>query len=176
MPSALGTVVSMATTSDPAARLGEVRSDAGLPVRSAEIARIAGRGRFLIGHVLVLAVAASMVELGRWQWHVAHARHGAIQNYAYAFQWWIFAVFGIAMWIRIMRDKAAHERDQRPGAAGTGDRRTPEAPAGYRAYAMPQSAGITADQRDDVLAEYNDYLARYGQPPPANEPATGVQP
>jgi DNA-binding transcriptional regulator of glucitol operon len=68
--------------------------------------------RWLALHAAVLAAGVAMVLLGRWQWHVAHARHGAIQNYAYAFQWWAFTAFALAMWIRVMRD-ASHGRAAR---------------------------------------------------------------
>src|SRR4029450_5696222 len=38
--------------------------------------------RWLALHVLVVAAGVTMVLLGRWQWHVAHVHHGAVQNYA----------------------------------------------------------------------------------------------
>ena len=66
--------------------------------------------RWLALHVVVLAAGVTMVLLGRWQWHVAHVRHGDIQNYAYAFQWWAFTGFALAMWVRVMRD-ATRGRD-----------------------------------------------------------------
>ena len=62
-------------------------------------------------HVVVLAVVAGMLRLGLWQWHRAESSSGGLQNYAYAFQWPVFAAFGIFLWIRTL-----HEETRRTGS------------------------------------------------------------
>ena len=53
-------------------------------------------------HVAVLLAVLGMLRLGLWQWNRAESRTGGIQNYAYAFQWPLFAVFAIVLWVRTM--------------------------------------------------------------------------
>lgn len=72
--------------------------------------------KWLALHVFVFAAVLVMLRLGLWQWHRAQSASGGIQNYAYAFQWPLFAVFALVLWVRTM-----HEDLQRDGAP------TPEA-------------------------------------------------
>ena len=69
-------------------------------------------------HVTVLLVVAGMLRLGLWQWHRAESGSGGLQNYAYAFQWPVFAVFGLVLWIRTLVEESRREptdaTDQRP--------------------------------------------------------------
>ncbi len=135
--------------------------------------------RWLALHAVVLASAVTMVLLGRWQWHVAHVRHGDVQNYAYAFQWWAFTVFALLMWLRVLRD-AVPRTLAAPAATGegpaaevaipeatgpeaTGPEATVSEPAAsepqtvaYRRYVMPRAR---PDTDDPELGAYNDYLA-----------------
>jgi hypothetical protein len=65
---------------------------------------------------LVLAVLV-MLRLGLWQWHRAESASGGIQNYAYAFQWPIFAVLAIVLWVKtlqieVRRDPNSPEDDR----------------------------------------------------------------
>ena len=56
----------------------------------------------MVGHVLVVVAVVSCALLGQWQWHRAEFTH-SIQNYAYALQWPLFAVFFLFMWWRMLR-------------------------------------------------------------------------
>jgi DNA-binding transcriptional regulator of glucitol operon len=56
-------------------------------------------------HLVVFAIAFGMLRLGLWQWHRAHSGHGGIQTYAYAFQWPIFVVFGLVLWVRTLQEE-----------------------------------------------------------------------
>jgi len=56
-------------------------------------------------HLFVAATVYGMLRLGLWQWHRANSTSGGIQNYAYAFQWPLFAVFGIVLWVKTMQDE-----------------------------------------------------------------------
>jgi DNA-binding transcriptional regulator of glucitol operon len=109
--------------------------------------------RWLALHVVVLAAGVTMVLLGRWQWHVAHVRHGDIQNYAYAFQWWAFTGFTLAMWIRVMHDAM---RGRATNVAAAEPAPTADEPVAYRHYVVPSNRPATADPE---LAAYNRYLA-----------------
>ena len=72
--------------------------------------------RWWLLHIVVLAIVAGMLRLGLWQWHRAVSGNGGMQNYAYAFQWPLFAVFGIVLWIRTLV-----EESRRDGTATAGD-------------------------------------------------------
>ena len=70
--------------------------------------------RWWLLHAVVLLVAFGMLRLGLWQWHRAHAGNGGLQNYAYAFQWPVFAAFGLFLWVRTMHEeirRAAHPEE-----------------------------------------------------------------
>lgn len=123
--------------------------------------------RWLALHVVVLAACVGMVLLGRWQWRVAHVHHGSIQNYAYAFQWWIFSAFAIFMWLRVIRDavpKASGPADDAGLTSVAADEATPatsEPPeVAYRRYVMPSSTTSPPVAVDAEHAAYNAYLAR----------------
>src|SRR3954463_2248385 len=60
-----------------------------------------------------------MLRLGLWQWHRANSSSGGIQNYAYAFQWPLFAVFGIVLWVKTMIEEVRRPADV-PRAVGPG--------------------------------------------------------
>jgi hypothetical protein len=71
-------------------------------------------------HLFVAAAVYGMLRLGLWQWHRANSTSGGIQNYAYAFQWPLFAVFGIVLWIKTLQEElrrpaGAERRDPRSG-------------------------------------------------------------
>jgi DNA-binding transcriptional regulator of glucitol operon len=132
--------------------------------------------RWLVLHVVVLTACATMVLLGRWQWRVAHDHHGAVQNYAYALQWWAFTAFALFMWLRVIRDAAPPTAaDQTNAAEVTADHPDPNHPATsdgaapiaatpaevpYRRYVMPSSASQPPVAADAEHAAYNAYLAR----------------
>jgi hypothetical protein len=122
--------------------------------------RFALRPGWFALHVLAVALAVTMVLLGRWQLHVSESKGFDIQNFGYSIQWWLFAACTLALWGRILRDQARRERP----AGGPADAVTEPAPAPtaaepvtYRRYVMP----TTSTERDDdpVHSAYNDYLA-----------------
>ena len=70
-------------------------------------------------HIGVLIAVLVMLRLGLWQWHRAESSSGGIQNYAYAFQWPLFAVLAIVLWFKtlqeeVRRDPEASDADHRP--------------------------------------------------------------
>jgi hypothetical protein len=82
--------------------------------------------RWWLLHVTVLLVVAGMLRLGLWQWHRAESGNGGLQNYAYAFQWPVFAVFGMVLWIRTLVEEGRREANGETGERAP--RVTPDAP------------------------------------------------
>ena len=127
----------------------------GYPVRRF---RFALHPRWVMLHVLCLALIVTMVLLGRWQLIVSDEKHFALQNFGYAIQWWLFSLFVAFMWTRLMRDRlrreAAHPEASAPEAVA------PEPPPVYRRYVMPSLQSQPAPSGDPALEAYNEYLAK----------------
>ena len=100
------------------------------------------RPRWLLLHVAVLALAIGMLLLGEWQWERA-SDSGRVQNYAYAAQWLLFAVFTVVAYVKLARDEVRGPADEQ------------EAPSD-----LPMRSQPAADPEpdDDELAAYNAYL------------------
>ena len=132
--------------------------------------------RWLLGHLIVLAIAVAMTLLGRWQLDVSDSKHFDWQNFGYALQWWAFTVFGLFMWVRIMQHHVKPPEQKtvstglvlasRGGVARLGsvelavpDTAPGEEPVVYRGYVMPQVADGQLRGEDDPFHDsYNDYL------------------
>jgi DNA-binding transcriptional regulator of glucitol operon len=109
----------------------------------------------------VVAAVLVMLRLGLWQWHRANSPSGGIQNYAYAGQWPLFAVFAIVLWIRTIVEDSRRE----PGAPPTSPSRpmpTSDAPIEHYPGLI---VGLTAPEplaspdQDPELAAWNARLA-----------------
>jgi hypothetical protein len=121
--------------------------------------------KWVFGHVVVLVLAVVFCRLGWWQYSRFRITHGDLQNLSYAVQWPVFAAFGVAMWVRILRDAVRPPELQRrasrpkllpaesaapaPAAGGAGT------PGGTVGPAAPAED----DEPDDAHAAYNRYLA-----------------
>jgi hypothetical protein len=117
-------------------------------------------------HLFVLVTVLAFLRLGLWQWHRANSPSGGIQNYAYAFQWPLFAGFGLVLWWRTLRIEVAGEADE----TGT----APRPLSRFAAPPLPEPdiehrdgvrIGITTaaqpiDETDDEVNTYNAYLAK----------------
>jgi len=94
----------------------------------------------------VLSLALLFCRLGWWQWDRARSATGGVQNIIYALQWPSFAVFGLVMWWKTVRDevhpaaRSAVRRDQPP----------------------PVYTARPDEPEDEELAAYNRYLAWLG--------------
>jgi DNA-binding transcriptional regulator of glucitol operon len=101
-------------------------------------------------HVLAIVLVTTFLGFGWWQFQRAEA--GNMRSWGYTFEWPLFAVFVIVMWIKMMYDEVhADENDEADdGAAAPGS----SAPV----------AVVTEDAQngedDPELAAYNRYLAR----------------
>lgn len=74
------------------------------PGSVAAVRALLTRPKWLVLHALVLAVAAGMLWLGGWQWGRA-SDGGRVQNYAYAGQWLLFALFTVVAYAKLARDE-----------------------------------------------------------------------
>jgi hypothetical protein len=90
-------------------------------------------------HLFVVVLVLVFLRLGLWQWHRAQSPSGGIQNYAYAFQWPLFAVFGLVLWWKTLKIAVAGEADE-----------TGEAPRPLTRFAAPPLPEITIEHRDGV--------------------------
>ena len=98
-------------------------------------------------HALAIVLCASFLGFGWWQYDRAQA--GNDRSWAYTFEWPIFAIFVIVMWIKMIQD-------ERNGVK-------PEAP---EVIEEPAEAEVKREiirlqeEEDPALAAYNRYLAR----------------
>lgn len=113
-------------------------------------------------HGLVAIAVAVQLRLGLWQWDRAISPTGALQNYAYAFQWPLFAAFTVVLWWKTLRDEVrraagqpVHSEVRRPMPASPVEI---EEQAGIRRGIVTQMPPVDAD--DEEVAVYNAYLAR----------------
>jgi hypothetical protein len=111
-------------------------------------------------HLFVAGAVYGMLRLGLWQWHRAHSSTGGIQNYAYAFQWPLFAVFGIVLWVKTMQDEV-----RRPAGADRRDPRTHRVAPDAAIIRQPgvrigvSTPAVEVDENDPEVAAWNARLA-----------------
>ena len=102
-----------------------------------------------------------MLRLGLWQWDRAQSHTGGMQNYAYALQWPLFAVFAIVVYVKTLIEET------RRGEQPDGRRRTSQALPASGAGVMRQPGvrvGVTTgpieiDDDDEETLEWNARLA-----------------
>lgn len=56
---------------------------------------------WLLRHTALLVLTAAFLGLGWWQWNRAH--EGNMLSWGYTFQWPLFALFALGLWIREIR-------------------------------------------------------------------------
>jgi hypothetical protein len=125
------------------------------------VKRILLSPKWLAGHLLVIAIVLGMLRLGLWQWHRAESGSGGIQNYAYAFQWPCFAVFGIVLWVKTIRIELDEEGSLRQ-TSRLAAKPLPE-PAITKGPGVRigiATLAIEPDEDDAEVMAYNAYLAR----------------
>ena len=118
--------------------------------------------RWWWAHLLVIAAILVQLRLGLWQWHRATSPTGGLQNYAYAFQWPLFAVFTAVLWIRTLREETRRAAGEPIGRELR--RPMPDEPADIEEHAGIR-VGITTelppiDTDDAEVVAYNAYLAK----------------
>ncbi|WP_245973950.1 hypothetical protein [Thermomonospora umbrina] len=103
-------------------------------------------------HALAVALCSAFLVFGWWQ--LSRAQEGNDRSWAYVFEWPIFAVFVIVMWVKMIRDELNDDGVPKP--------KLPLEPAEPPA----KDAIIKLHEEDDEdLAAYNRYLARLNAEP-----------
>ena len=98
--------------------------------------------------MLVAAAAVGCLALAWWQWTRFESTSGSFQNLGYALQWPLFAAFCVYAYYKFVRYEVS------PPAPHPEDTVT-EIPAGL----LPERPTPTIQSDDEVLREYNAYLA-----------------
>jgi DNA-binding transcriptional regulator of glucitol operon len=111
--------------------------------------------KWLVGHALVWVGVAAFLALGWWQ--AGRAAEGNVLSWAYTFEWPLFAIFLVYMWIREMRLALGRAPAEKPRPAKRGPVITRQVPA----------AAVEDDPADPKLAEYNRMLAWLSEHPEA---------
>lgn len=118
------------------------------------------------GHLLVVAAVLVMLRLGQWQFDRATGPGGGIQNYAYAAQWPLFAVFAVVLWVRTLLDEVrrdpaveAEQARRRAAAAALATRQVLRRD-GFVVGVSASATTLTRDDDDPEVAAWNSRLAR----------------
>ncbi len=99
-------------------------------------------------HAIAIFLVVAFLGFGWWQFDRAQA--GNDRSWAYTFEWPIFAIFVVVMWIKMIRDELN----------GT------ETTKGPKVIEEPAEASVKREiirrqeEEDPELAAYNRYLAR----------------
>jgi DNA-binding transcriptional regulator of glucitol operon len=103
--------------------------------------------RWLALHTVVIVLVVAFLWLGQWQY--GRATRGNNLSWAYTFQWPLFALFVLGLWVKMMRDET--RGDAKPKA----ERPPPLRPPPLR----PLAPAAKPVDDDPELAAYNRYLA-----------------
>lgn len=119
------------------------------------VLRLALTPRWLGGLLLAAVAAAVCCALGLWQWDRGEGLHGSLQNTAYAFNWWLFALLCLLFWVRALRDQVR-----------TGSCPPRQVSAATAAASEQRAATVAAESDDDPeVARWNAWLADLAQHP-----------
>jgi DNA-binding transcriptional regulator of glucitol operon len=118
-------------------------------------------------HLFIVVLVLVFLRLGLWQWHRAQSPSGGIQNYAYAFQWPLFAVFGVVLYWKTLKIEVDGQQDETGEAPRplTSRLAAPALPEPKIEHRPGVRIGISTppavvDEDDEEVARYNAYLAR----------------
>jgi DNA-binding transcriptional regulator of glucitol operon len=100
-------------------------------------------------HATAIVLATAFLGFGWWQ--LQRAEGGNMRSWGYTFEWPLFAVFVIVMWVKMMYDELHDDGSGGQPAETTGVLSEP-------VQIASQDAQNGAD--DPELAAYNRYLAR----------------
>lgn len=99
-------------------------------------------------HALAITLFSAFLGFGWWQ--LERAQEGNDRSWGYVFEWPLFAVFVLVMWIKMIRDELSDDKEQEDEPAAAASTR-------------PLSEAELIQQHeaeDEDLAAYNRYLAR----------------
>ncbi|MEV5828608.1 hypothetical protein AB0L25_23900 [Spirillospora sp. NPDC052242] len=98
-------------------------------------------------HALAIVLCAAFLGFGWWQYDRAQA--GNDRSWAYTFEWPIFAIFVVVMWVKMIRDERNGVESPAPKVI--------EEPAEAK---VKREIIRQQEEEDPALAAYNRYLAR----------------
>lgn len=103
---------------------------------------------WLVRHLLAVIVTVGCLGLGFWQWN--RANDGSMISWGYTFEWPLFALFAIALWVRELRtelrkSKGHSEASDEPPIASPFQQQRRDTPA-------------TESTGDSATDAYNRYL------------------
>jgi hypothetical protein len=98
-------------------------------------------------HALAITLFGAFLGFGWWQ--LQRAQEGNDRSWGYVFEWPVFALFVIVMWVKMMRDEL--KDDGRPAETEPAE---PVRPLSEAELIRQHEA------EDESLAAYNRYLAR----------------
>jgi DNA-binding transcriptional regulator of glucitol operon len=99
-------------------------------------------------HALALTLVTVFLLLGWWQ--LGRASGGNMRSWAYALEWPLFAIFAVAMWVKMIHDELTGKTADAAADGGS---------AAAGSYGRT-GARMDNDEDDPELAAYNRYLAR----------------
>jgi len=112
---------------------------------------------WLLRHVVMIALVATFMRLGWWQFRRAEGGNGL--SIGYTLEWPAFSAFVIIVWLRevrtALRDGRELESPARPLVA-------PEIPAGVAQFDLVAARAARAARTSAAVqptSEYNEYLA-----------------
>ncbi|MEV5573345.1 hypothetical protein AB0L06_25155 [Spirillospora sp. NPDC052269] len=100
-------------------------------------------------HTTAIVLFGAFMAFGWWQFD--RAQGGNDRSWGYTFEWPIFAIFVVVMWVKMMRDEVTGEESIPRGP------KVIEEPA---AKAVTQQIIERQESEDPELAAYNRYLNR----------------
>lgn len=121
--------------------------------------------RWLVRHVLAVALIYTFLRLGWWQW--SRAESGNVLSYGYTFEWPLFALFVAFMWWKMLRfelhppapDEVGARKERRIQARAQKEARRRRPARVPRTPAPARPATVADEEPDEELADYNRYLA-----------------
>lgn len=130
--------------------------------------------RWCVAHLLLVAAVLVMLRLGQWQWDRANSPTGGLQNYAYALQWPLFAVFATVVYVKTMREES---RRTGASASGTAPVRLDPSQSGVRredgVRVGVRTPEVVVDADDVETQEWNARLAALNAASARTEAARG---
>jgi uncharacterized membrane protein len=128
--------------------------------------------RWCLAHLVLLVAVLVMLRLGQWQWDRANSSTGGLQNYAYALQWPMFALFAIVVYVKTMREEGRRDgvsssRGARLDPSASGVRREDGVRVGV------STPAVSVDPDDVETQEWNARLAALNAASARTEAARG---
>jgi hypothetical protein len=115
----------------------------------------------MLAHLCLLLAVAVMLRLGLWQWDRANSPTGGLQNYAYAMQWPLFAVFAIVVYVKTAHIELHRDLDVPRAGSPSGQ----PVPADSGVIRQPglrigvSTPPVDIDETDEEMLAYNARFA-----------------